>query len=84
MVRDIKGTKKSFYRYVRSKRKTKENMGLSLNGVKQLRTENVEMPEVFNFSPSPPTSGFTKKMCPVSNKDKEIRNLVQGKQLEIT
>lgn len=32
LERDIKGNNKRFYKYVNSKRKTRENVGLLLNG----------------------------------------------------
>lgn len=32
LARDVKGNKKGFYKYINSKRKTRENLGLLLNG----------------------------------------------------
>ena len=48
LVKDVKGNKKSFYKYIRSKRKTRENMGLLLNGTRNLVQKDMEEAEVVN------------------------------------
>lgn len=46
LFRDVKGIKKGFYRYLGSKRKTKENVGQLLNSVGNLVTKNTEKAKV--------------------------------------
>ena len=41
-MRDVKGIKKGFYRYIRSKRKSRENVGQLLNRAGNLVTEDME------------------------------------------
>lgn len=47
VTRNVKD-KKRFYKYINSKRKTKENMGPLLNGAGALVTKDTEEPEVLN------------------------------------
>ncbi|GAB0183447.1 mitochondrial enolase superfamily member 1 [Grus japonensis] len=48
LARDIKDNKKSFYRYVSVKRKTRENVGPLQNETGDLVTQDVEKAEVLN------------------------------------
>ncbi|KFW60998.1 hypothetical protein AS28_04482, partial [Pygoscelis adeliae] len=48
LARDIKGNKKSFYRYVGDKRKTRENVGPLWNEMGDLVTWDTEKAEVLN------------------------------------
>lgn len=50
MARDATGNKKNFFRYIISKRKARENMGLLLNGNGVLVTKDMEKAEVLNAS----------------------------------
>ena len=47
-MRDVKGNKRGFYKYVHDKRKTSENVGPLLNGARDLVTEDIEEAEVLN------------------------------------
>ncbi|GAB0204829.1 mitochondrial enolase superfamily member 1 [Grus japonensis] len=48
LARDVKGNKKSFYRYISNKRKTRENVGLLQNDTGDLVTWDMEKAEVLN------------------------------------
>ncbi|GAB0180563.1 mitochondrial enolase superfamily member 1 [Grus japonensis] len=48
LARDVKGTKKSFYRHVSDKRKMRENVGLLWKETGDLVTRDMEKAEVFN------------------------------------
>ncbi|GAB0208807.1 mitochondrial enolase superfamily member 1 [Grus japonensis] len=48
LARDVKGNKKSFYRYVSDKRRTRENVGPLRNEMDDLVTQDVEKAEVLN------------------------------------
>ncbi|GAB0185476.1 mitochondrial enolase superfamily member 1 [Grus japonensis] len=48
LARDVKGNKKSFYRYINDKRKTRENVGPLQKDIGELVTQNMEKAEVFN------------------------------------
>ena len=48
LARDVKGNKKSFYRYVGDKRKTRENVGPLRKGTGDLVTWDMEKAEVLN------------------------------------
>ncbi|XP_076217536.1 uncharacterized protein LOC143172166 [Aptenodytes patagonicus] len=48
LARDVKGNKKRFYRYVRDKRKTRENVGPLRNETGDLVTRDTEKAEVLN------------------------------------
>lgn len=45
LVKDMKGNKKGFYKYI-GKRKTRENMALLLNGTRNLVQKDMEKAEV--------------------------------------
>lgn len=45
LARDIKSNKQGFSKYVSNKRKTRENMGLLLNGVEDLVMQDMEKAE---------------------------------------
>lgn len=71
LARDITGNKVSFCPYINSKRLSKENVGLLLNGVSDLVTTDTGVAEVLSASFS---SVFTKKVSQAS----VLRELVQG------
>ncbi|KFZ45725.1 hypothetical protein N321_12356, partial [Antrostomus carolinensis] len=48
LARDVKGNKKSFYRYVGEKRKTRENVGPLRKATGDLVTRDIEKAEVLN------------------------------------
>ncbi|GAB0207037.1 mitochondrial enolase superfamily member 1 [Grus japonensis] len=48
LARDVKGNKKSFYRYVSDKRKTRENVGPLRNIIGDLVTQDMEKAEVLD------------------------------------
>ncbi|GAB0176407.1 mitochondrial enolase superfamily member 1 [Grus japonensis] len=48
LARDVKDNKKSFYRYVSDKRRTRENVGPLRNETGDLVTQDMEKAEVFN------------------------------------
>ncbi|GAB0202578.1 mitochondrial enolase superfamily member 1 [Grus japonensis] len=48
LARDVKDNKKGFFKYISSKRKTKENVGLLLNEVGALVMEDTEKAELLN------------------------------------
>ncbi|GAB0207924.1 hypothetical protein GRJ2_003258100 [Grus japonensis] len=48
LARDVKGNKKSFYRYVSDKRRTRENVGPLRNEMGDLVTQDMEKAEVLN------------------------------------
>ncbi|KAK4810509.1 hypothetical protein QYF61_004289 [Mycteria americana] len=48
LVRDVKGDKKGFCGFIISKRKTRENVGLLLNGAGDLVTQDMEKAEVLS------------------------------------
>ncbi|GAB0183519.1 mitochondrial enolase superfamily member 1 [Grus japonensis] len=48
LARDVKGNKKSFYRYISDKRKTRENVGPLRNEMGDLVTQDMEKGEVLN------------------------------------
>lgn len=48
LVSNVKGNKKSFSRCISMKRKTRENMGLVLNGAGDLVTKDMEKVKVLN------------------------------------
>ena len=61
LVRDVKGNKKGFFRYVGSKREAKENVVPQVNGTGDLVTKDMEKAEVLiAFF----VSVFTGKLCP--------------------
>lgn len=60
-VGDVKGNKKSFYRYVRDKGKTRENVGPLQHGTGDLVTKDMAEAEVFSAAFS---SVFTARLLP--------------------
>ena len=56
LVKDVKSNQKSFYNYIRCKRKTRENVGPLQNGSGDLMTKDMEKAEITEclicFSPS--------------------------------
>lgn len=48
LAKDIKDSKKSFFKYINNKKKTKENMGPLLNGAAILVIEDTEKAKVVN------------------------------------
>jgi len=48
LARDVKNNKKGFFKYFRCKRKTRDNVGLLLNEVDVLVTEDAENAELLN------------------------------------
>lgn len=48
LMREVKGNKNSFSRYISRKRKTRENMGLVLNGAGDLETKGMEKVKFLN------------------------------------
>lgn len=48
LVKDVKDTKKGFFKYINNKRKTKDNVGPLLNGGGTLVTEEAEKAELVN------------------------------------
>ncbi|KAK4811103.1 hypothetical protein QYF61_016389 [Mycteria americana] len=76
LERDMKGNKKSFYRYTDSKRKAKENRGSLLNGARDLVPKDTGMTDVLIF---------TGKACPQASQVPEPNGRVWGsKALLIT
>lgn len=62
VFRNIKDNKKSFYRYVSNKRKTRENVGLLKKETGELVTQDMEKTEIL--------SAFSSQSLPVSAPDK--------------
>jgi len=48
LARDVKGNKKAFYRYVRNRRQTRENVGPLQKEAGEMVTQDVEKAEVLN------------------------------------
>ena len=48
LARDVKDNKKGFFNYISSKRKARDNVGLLMNEVGVLVTEDVEKEELLN------------------------------------
>lgn len=69
----MKGNIKSFYGYISSKMKTRENVGLLLNGAGILKTKDMGKDEVLNAFF---TSVFTGKDCFQEPQDPEARGKV--------
>ncbi|GAB0178125.1 mitochondrial enolase superfamily member 1 [Grus japonensis] len=70
LARDVKNNKKDLFKYISSKRKTRENVGLLLNKVGALVTEDTEKAELLNAAFA---SVFTAKAGP-----QESQTLVAG------
>ena len=48
LARDVKSNRKGFYKYINSKRETRENMGLLLNRAREQVTNHTEEAKVLN------------------------------------
>lgn len=48
LTKDVKDSKKGFFKYINNERKTQEKMGPLLNGAATLVTEDAEKAEVVN------------------------------------
>jgi len=48
LAKDMKGNRKGLYKYINSKRKTRENMNLQLNGTGELVTKGRQKAKVLN------------------------------------
>lgn len=48
LARGVKGNKKGFYKYINSKRKSRENMGQLLNGAGELVARDMEKAKVLS------------------------------------
>ena len=47
-MRDVKGKKKGVYKYVNNRIKTKENLGLQLNGAAEVMANDMEKVKIQN------------------------------------
>jgi len=70
LARDVKDNKKSFFKYISSKRKTRDNMGLLLNKVGALVMEDAEKAELLNAFFA---SVFPAKAGPQASQSLEVR-----------
>jgi len=70
LARDVKNNKKSFFKYVSSKRKTRDNVGPLLNEVGVLVMEDAEKAELLNVFFA---SVFSAKASPEESQALEIR-----------
>jgi len=70
LSRDVKDNKKGFINYISSKQKTRENVGLLLNEVSALVTEDAEKAELLNVFFA---SVFTFKAGPQASQALEVR-----------
>ena len=77
LAKDVKGNKKVFFKYVSSKRKTGENVGLLLNEVGALVTEITEKVELLDATFA---SVFTAKACPQASQSLEVREKAWRKE----
>ena len=71
LARDVKGSEKSFYTYMGSKRLNKENVGPLLSGVDDLVTTDADGDEVLNAS-------FVLLFARNVSQAPELRDRVQG------
>ncbi|GAB0208892.1 hypothetical protein GRJ2_003354900 [Grus japonensis] len=69
LARDVKDNKKGFFKYISSKRKTRENVGLLLNEVGALVMEDTEKVELLNAFFA---SVFTAKVGPQESQTLEV------------
>ncbi|GAB0208090.1 mitochondrial enolase superfamily member 1 [Grus japonensis] len=77
LARVVKDNKKGFFKYISSKRKTRENVGLLLNEVGALVTEDTEKVELLNAAFA---SVFTAKASPQESQTLEEREKVWRKE----
>ncbi|GAB0184039.1 mitochondrial enolase superfamily member 1 [Grus japonensis] len=77
LARDVKDNKKGFFKYISSKRKTRENVGPLLNEVGALVTEDTEKVELLNAFFA---SVFTAKASCQESQTLEVREKVWRKE----
>uniref|UniRef100_A0A8B9PGQ4 Reverse transcriptase domain-containing protein n=1 Tax=Apteryx owenii TaxID=8824 RepID=A0A8B9PGQ4_APTOW len=77
LARDVKDNKKGFFKYISSKRKTRENVGPLLNGVGALVTKDAEKAELLNAFFA---SVFTGQASPQEPQTLEAREKVWRKE----
>ncbi|GAB0182218.1 hypothetical protein GRJ2_000687100 [Grus japonensis] len=77
LARDVKDNKKGFFKYISSKRKTRENVGLLLNEVGALVMEDTEKTELLNAFFA---SVFTAKAGPQETQTLEVGEKVLQKE----
>ncbi|GAB0206875.1 mitochondrial enolase superfamily member 1 [Grus japonensis] len=77
LAMDVKDNKKGFFKYISSKRKTRENVGLLLNEVGALVTEDTEKMELLNAFFA---SVFTAKVGPQETQTLEVGEKVWRKE----
>ncbi|GAB0208111.1 mitochondrial enolase superfamily member 1 [Grus japonensis] len=77
VARDVKDNKKGFFKYISSKRKTRENVGPLPNEVGALVTEDTEKVELLNAAFA---SVFTAKASPQESQTLEEREKVWKKE----
>ncbi|GAB0206062.1 mitochondrial enolase superfamily member 1 [Grus japonensis] len=77
LARDVKANKKGFFKYISSKRKTRENVGPLLNEVSALVTEDTEKAELLNAFFA---SVFTAKAGPRESQTLEVGEKVLQKE----
>ncbi|GAB0197889.1 mitochondrial enolase superfamily member 1 [Grus japonensis] len=77
LVRDVKDNKKGFFKYISSKKKTRENVSLLLNEVGALVMEDTEKAELLNATFA---SVFTAKVGPLESQTLEVGEKVWRKE----
>ncbi|GAB0208273.1 mitochondrial enolase superfamily member 1 [Grus japonensis] len=77
LAKDVKDNKKGFFKYISSKRKTRENVGPLLNEVGALVTEDTEKAELLNAAFA---SVFTAKAGPQETQTLEVGERVWRKE----
>ncbi|GAB0210235.1 mitochondrial enolase superfamily member 1 [Grus japonensis] len=77
LAREVKDNKKGFFKYISSKRKTRENVGPQLNEVGALVMEHTEKAELLNAAFS---SVFTAKAGPQESQTLEVGEKVWRKE----
>ncbi|GAB0208703.1 mitochondrial enolase superfamily member 1 [Grus japonensis] len=77
LARDVKDNKKGFFKYISSKRTTRENVGPLLNEVGALVTEDTEKAELLNAAFA---SVFTAKASPQESQTLEVGEKVWRKE----
>ena len=77
LVRDVKGKKNSFCKYISGKRKIRENVVLLLNGAGALLTEDIEKTEILKAFF---TSILTSRISLQKSKDAEAREKIWSKK----
>lgn len=77
LVRMVKDNKKGFLKYIDSKRKTRENVGLTLNEVAALAMEDTGKAELLNDFLA---SDLTAKTGPQESQTLKVKERVMGKE----